>query len=211
MNNNNIFEQSISSKRLQLTNEDKLTHYFIVIGFIFMSGIGLLFMIRATDKDQFSRSLNMFIISSIIGLLFYYIQYRRLRFTVYETYLNREQIDEVIKYVAAHRKWVQVKKAETYYIATSIEAAFARSWGEKISILFINNTIYFNSICDPDKISAVNWRRNYNHKKLFFKAIKLMEASVLQITTALLYLLAIAKTLHLHIIQSKTLTQLIAP
>ncbi|MDJ1497635.1 hypothetical protein QNI19_32145 [Cytophagaceae bacterium DM2B3-1] len=51
--------------------------------------------------------------------------------------------------------WVPYLMDEEVIIAKTYPRLLSGSWGERITILFDNNKVLVNSICDPDKHSSV--------------------------------------------------------
>lgn len=173
------FNDVITTGRLPLSGSQAFTHYTVVFSFAGLSLFGIYLMLTSEDTASFERSLYGCIIFVALSLLFYVIQKRRLRFIVMDTILNRNQLQQVIDYVASRRDWKKTTQGEHHYTATSYDGFLGGSWGEYITILFHNNKIYFNSICDPDKRTSVTaWGRNWEHARLFKKAVLLLEENI---------------------------------
>lgn len=173
------FNHSITTKKITLNVSQKLTHFHIVILFAVLSITGVFFVITSEDKATLERSSYPCIGFIALTLIFYFIQKRRLRFIVIDTILERNQLQKAIDYVASKRNWKEITSNDDYYLATSYVGLLGGSWGEYITILFYNNKIYFNSICDPNKKTSLSsYGRNREHAKLFKKAISHLEENV---------------------------------
>lgn len=178
------FEQIIVNGKVKLTFWEKFTHYLIVYTFTGFSVMGVGLMIFSKDSAYFERALYIFYFCFPIAVIFYFIQKRRLRFIIIETSLDEIQLTEVINYVAKRQKWQQKSRSKNHYIATCDDTSslFGNHWGERITILYHDNKIYFNSICDPNKKPSVTaWNRNWYHAKIFKRAVILLEEHTLKI------------------------------
>lgn len=172
-------KKSVRLRRVQLTIGEKFTHYFIVFYAFLPLVIGLYFLVTPENEMEALNSYHLILWPALLTILFYFIQYRRLRLNVYRTSLSREQVIDAIKYVTPLRNWREVKNlnADNIYVAFSTGRFRMQSWGERIAIIYDSNTIYFSSICDPGKDSSVtSFCRNYQHKKQFFKAVRFFES-----------------------------------
>ncbi|MCW4470001.1 hypothetical protein OGH69_13565 [Flavobacterium sp. MFBS3-15] len=169
-------KKCIDSGRLQLRRGEAIQHYLIVIALAGFSILGIYIMFSAKDEDQFERSVIFFIISCLIGLLFLFIQYRRLRFVMIETELSQDEIAEVINKVAMRLNWKQTSKGKNYYTASTPTSFLQGSWGEQITILLNDKKVYINSICDLKKQSSVTaFGRNRKNVITFKRELNLIE------------------------------------
>ena len=101
------------------------------------------------------------LVPSIIGLLFYKLQKKRLKFKTVETALTRDELDKIIERVAAELQWRIYTNNKRIVEARTNPSFFSGSWGEQITILFDNKRVLANSICDLIKQdSFVSMGRN---------------------------------------------------
>ncbi|RWY46025.1 hypothetical protein EPL05_23555 [Mucilaginibacter gilvus] len=113
---------------------------------------------------------------SALAVIFYFIQKKRLKFKIVQTTLSAQQLKEVISEVSKNLKWVPMSSSEKTYVAKTFPGFFSGSWGEQITVLFHENTVFINSICDPDKRpSVVSWGRNSENENTL--ADKINEAT----------------------------------
>jgi hypothetical protein len=161
-----IFNRSIETQELQLIGlEHKLTHYGIV-GFLFIMPL-ILMVLHLIDYFNFGSidfkdgEVWFLFLPSVLAIIFYLIQKNRLKFKIVTTTLNTEQLKGVINEVAKDLKWVRMPSSAQTYIAKTLPGFFSGSWGEQITVLFNNDTVLINSICDPDRRpSLVSMGRN---------------------------------------------------
>lgn len=87
--------------------------------------------------------------------IFFILQRKRLHFTVVKTTLIRAEILAVAGNIVKSNRWELKQKSNTLLIAKTKPPFISGSWGEQITIIYSDNKILINSICDPDKISSV--------------------------------------------------------
>lgn len=152
-------DKSIERNELILTSSNKFTHYGIVVRIIIIPLVGLTFcfvdLINGTLKRFTSDMFWLIIVSSAFGLIFYRLQKNRLKFRIVETTLNREELHNIIQQVAKDLKWTIITSKNRIVEAKTFPSFLSGSWGEQITILFDNNRVLVNSICDLEKPSSV--------------------------------------------------------
>jgi hypothetical protein len=159
---------SKEKQELQLNFWQKTTHYGIVIGILIIPTtimfVSVKDILNGSNKHFSENQLWFIIIPILISILFYFLQKNRLKFKVIDTSLNVFEIKKIITEIEEQRKWIKNKNTENYYTATTYPGFFSGSWGELITIIFAENRIYFNSICNPNaKSSVVSMGRNKKH------------------------------------------------
>ncbi|MBD1362375.1 hypothetical protein IDJ77_01015 [Mucilaginibacter sp. ZT4R22] len=176
-----IFNRSIETQELQLVGlENKLTHYGIVA---FLLIIPLVLMVlhsidyfNSGSTDYKDGEVWFLFLPSVLAVIFYFIQKKRLKFKIVKTSLNAEQLKGIINEVAKDLKWVRMSSSTKTYIAKTLPGFFSGSWGEQITVLFYNDTVLINSICDPDRRpSVVSMGRNRENENTL--ADKINEAN----------------------------------
>jgi hypothetical protein len=112
--------------------------------------------------------LNVSIPFTLVAILFYVVQYYRLRFTVIDTNLARERLYEIISRTADELEWISEINSKDLFVFKTNPKWWSGSWGEQITILLDKDRIMINSICDPDKRASVIsiGRNNKNVTKL---------------------------------------------
>jgi hypothetical protein len=172
-----IYKKSIETGELQLVGfSDTLSHFGIVFFCLFMPLT--MFSLHLIDFFQGRRTsfregeFWIILAPSIVALLFYWIQKRRLKFRIAQTNLKRDQLLKIINEVAKELKWKKVSSNTKVYKATTDPGFFSGSWGEQITILFYEDNVFVNSICDLDKRSSVvSWGRNKENEKTLIDRI----------------------------------------
>ncbi len=116
-----LVEKSIETGELQLEFWQKITHYEIVFYSIFLSLMFSAFYIYDRLNKAPKPFLNVLIwfivIPAIIGIIFYFIQKNRLKFTIIKTNLSRDQIDEIIKEVSDKLEWRKYRNTKKIFTA----------------------------------------------------------------------------------------------
>jgi hypothetical protein len=165
---------------LKLSFSEKFTHYSIV-GFLLLIPsliiiFYLIFCLEEKPISNISGGILLGAISGLLGLLFYFIQKRKLKFTIIETRLERKQIQKIFKEVAKKLNWRISDLHEEEMIAITSPSFMSGSWGERITILLDDGKILVNSICDPSKqSSAVSMGRNKKNADTLILAIRQAE------------------------------------
>jgi hypothetical protein len=125
-----LVEKSIETGELQLEFWQKITHYEIVFYSIFLSLMFSAFYIYDRLNKAPKPFLNVLVwfivIPAIIGIIFYFIQKNRLKFTIIRTNLSRNQIDEIVKEVSNKLEWHKHKYTKKIFIAKTFPGFFFR-------------------------------------------------------------------------------------
>jgi hypothetical protein len=175
--NNEQIKYSLANRELKLSNWKKFSHYGIV-GFCFITPLTFTFLhlkdyFENTPKTIKTGEMWFFIIPTLIGILFYYIQKNRLKFKEVDTSLNRAELNKIIEKVAEELEWQIILKNSKRIVAKTYPSFFSGSWGEQITIIFDNRKVLVNSICDPDKKSSVvSMGRNKQNEDKLIKEIR---------------------------------------
>lgn len=150
---------SIQTGELKLSNWDKFSHYFIVVFIFLIPTYNLILHIKdyfqGTSRPMKEGEIWFIIVASILGILFYRLQKKRLAFKSIETNLKRDELDNIIINVANKLEWQLYINNNNVIIAKTFPSLLSGSWGEQITIIFDKNRLLINSICDPDKKSSV--------------------------------------------------------
>lgn len=167
------------TERVKLSFWDSFTHYFIVL-FLFLPLIFSLIDLVKFSLNGFSgvrTPQELFLVNlpfAFIGILFYYIQYNRLKFKVLTIDLPNDIIQNLIKNTAQELEWrpeINTKYFKTYKTYPKL---ITGSWGEKITIIIDNDRIMINSICDPEKrASVVSVGRNRKNMKVLIDKLNI--------------------------------------
>ena len=175
---------SIETNELSLTSWGKFTHYGIVYYLLFIPVVVLFVyfknLVTGTSKGINVGILLFLIVPSVIAFLFYKLQRDRLRFHIVQTTLTRAELDKIIQNVSKELQWKIFKTDKKIVVAKTFPGFFSGSWGEQITIIFDNQRVLVNSICDPDNHSSVvsMGRNKMNTNTLINEIEKAQEAIV---------------------------------
>lgn len=162
----------LETRKLKLSNWDKFFHYGIV-GFCFINPLAFTFLhlkyyFLNTSKPIKPIEIWLFLIPTLIGILFFHLQNNKLKFKEVNTSLNKSELNKIIEKVAEELEWNLHFSNSKAIVAKTHPRFLSGSWGEQITILFDNKKVLVNSICDPDKETSIvsMGRNNQNEKKL---------------------------------------------
>ncbi len=149
-----------TDQRLKLKFWDCLNHFGIVIAFSVLPIMSIWFIIQeflgnGNGIRTISDFLKIGIIGLIICIIFFIIQYRRLRFKTFEINLSKEIIYDALTKTAKELNWNFVYGTDNIAVAKRKGGFTTGSWGEQITVIFDNNQVLINSICDPDRRSSI--------------------------------------------------------
>lgn len=171
---NDLIEKSIESGELQLESRDKINHFSIVFySFtfaVFMPIMVLFYQIYDPASNKNYGVLWFSPIFAIVGVIFYFIQKKRLKLTSIKTNIKREEFDNIIEQISNKYGWqICINTSKKIVAKTPFSG---KSWGEQVTIIFDGNNLLVNSICDPDKKSSVvSAGRNDQNVRLLIKRI----------------------------------------
>lgn len=175
--NNQIIKKCIEENELQLSFWKKINHYSVVI-FVLIIPITITFYkfkdyLNNYDRTPRENEIYLFIIPIFISILLYRLQKKRLRFKIVETKLNIEEIYRIVDETAKELGWIINQKTNKYLTANTNPKFTSGSWGEQITIIFNENKILVNSICDLNKKdSIVSMGRNKKNEQTFINNIE---------------------------------------
>lgn len=144
-----------------------LTHFSIVPFVLIVPLFELisLFKIYVTKTYTGVRTSGELIMFSIpfliIAIAFLILQYQRLNLRKIEIQYTEQQFQEAVKRTVQSLSW-RIEKNKRNLLIAYRSSNWTGSWGEMITIIRSENTLYVNSICDPNTISSVisyGWNR----------------------------------------------------
>jgi hypothetical protein len=165
--------------RLKLSLGQYFTHYAIVslliipvLFFIF----DFLYFLFTGEYSGNRTPYNLLKVNTpfiLFGLIFFFIQYRRLNFRFLRLNIPKHSIEETIRKTAAELEWRIVTNESNLKIYKTYPKWTTGSWGEQITIILDKDLIMINSICDPDKVaSLISFGRNKRNMNLLVHKIK---------------------------------------
>lgn len=147
--------------RIKLSWLDLLTHYLIVLflflPLIFVSIDWIKYLITG-ESVGVRTPMEMFLINTpfiILGVAFFFIQYKRLNFKTIRTSLSHDLIQNAIKTTATELDWISFINTKDYKVFKTFPKWYTGSWGEQITVILDKDKVMINSICDPDKRASV--------------------------------------------------------
>lgn len=176
---------SIEKNEVKLTFWGKIIHYGVVGYLLFIMAMSVFLQLTNTvngpAKPITEGEIWFFITLLPVIFFIYKLQRRRLKFKSVETNLKRKEINDIIREVALELKWTLESVNENYIVAKTHPGFFSGSWGEQITIIFDQNRVLVNSICDPDKRSSVtSMGRNRRNENKLMNEIKFRTTNTYQ-------------------------------
>lgn len=160
--------------RLKLTLRQFITHYSLVL-LLMIPNLLSVFSILENALGVYRGNAGVegwyssVIFFSIVILLLFIIQYRRLNFTKIEIDFTEKQFKEAIRRTAKELEWEIFKNNKKMLQATRNDM-FGTLLGELITIIKGEGFILINSICDPNKWTNIfSYNRNKENVKIFLK------------------------------------------
>ncbi len=115
----------------------------------------------------------------IPALALYFIQKRRLRFTVINVSVNEEKFHKAVELVADTLAWTIQHSSTDSVIAVRKGGFSSGSWGELITIVRDSDKVLINSICDPDNIvSVASYGWNKKNVRTFKATLESQQATL---------------------------------
>ena len=149
------------TETLKLTRGQLFRHYAIV-PFLLIAPIMTtysLIQIYVTKTYTGVRTADELMLTGypwlIPALLFYFIQKRRLKFTVINISIDKEKFHKASELTADKLGWTIQHISTDSVIAVRQGGFLSGSWGEMITIIRDSDKVLINSICDPDNIVSV--------------------------------------------------------
>ena len=176
----NIIDAMKRTKRVKLSFWDTLSHYtialFLLLPIIFTipDFIEIYILNTYSGLRSSGELLRVNAPFAIFSVLFYFIQYYRLKFKVVITSLSRNDIHDVILKTADELNWLkEIDNTEMMRFKT-YPSFWSGSWGEQITIIYDSNRILISSICDPqNRASVVSMGRNRKNEITLMKNLSL--------------------------------------
>lgn len=150
---------SLENKRLKLTVGQMESHYSIVLVF-FIPYLILLFilvkdLITGTSTTTHPDFQNVIIGGTVLGIIAFWFQRRRLNLIELDWNPTEEQFQELLRKIEERQDWQVIHNSKRAIIIKTFPKLTSGSWGEQITILRDGTQTFVNSICDPDNISSV--------------------------------------------------------
>jgi hypothetical protein len=163
--------------KVKLFGREVFWHYSVVPFLLFIPILTLWYIIQFylgiyTGNRTIFELLDGFLFI-IPAILFYYIQKKHLTFKKYNISVTEEIFDLAFDKTASELGWlIEIKRKE--FIRAHRGWKGESSWGELITIIRDKDTIYINSICDPNAIfaSVISYGWNKRNIHVFINNLK---------------------------------------
>lgn len=158
-----LIKKSVETGELQLEFWDKINHFSIVLcSFVFAVFVPLMILFYQIYDPESNKNYGVLWFSPvfvIVGVIFYFIQKKRLKLTLIKATISSEEFDKIIKQICNKYRWqISTNTSKVIVAKTPFSGS---SWGEQVTIIFDGNNLFVNSICDLDKQnSVVSFGRN---------------------------------------------------
>jgi len=153
------YDKSIETGELQLTLTNKFNHYSIVAWLCFPSIFLLLLHLYKKiigDPAYFADGeIEIIVCTSVLALLFYWLQKSRLKFKKLSINFPAKELMSYLQELCKEWDWTIAYHDNHTVIAKTNVSFFSGSWGEQVTVLFTQNLVLVNSICDLDKKSSL--------------------------------------------------------
>jgi len=160
----NQVEKSIITGNLQLSTNHKFTHYGVLLMSLALVVVPLYVI---SEKLILNKPLNLgkalffFFLGILSALFFKWLQTKRLRFRKIVMSFPKDETFAIANKAIRKLEWKISSKDHNYIVAKVYNGWLSGGWGEQVTIIMNNDTIYINSICDPDKKSCLtSWGNN---------------------------------------------------
>lgn len=173
-----IIKKCIEKNELQLSFWDAMTHYWICV-YLLIIPIATLankirYILNKTGSPSRNGEIYMIIIPILLSVFFGLLQKKRLGFKIVTSTLDRGALNKIIENTATELGWIINRRNKKFIKAYTKPEFLSGSWGEQVVIIFDNNKILVNSICDlSKKTSLVSMGRNKKNEQTLIKNIKM--------------------------------------
>lgn len=158
--NAELAEFVLRTRRLGLSLSGASAHYNCPLALLGLPDIFACFVLYGCFRGEYLY-LEPFIVvwllifPASLAILIGYIQYRRLFFKKIKTRLSLDELYEVIQKVGAENEWLYTHAGDDCFVGHTTPGAFSGSWGEEIFVVFADNCVWVNSICDLNQRSSI--------------------------------------------------------
>lgn len=168
-------DRCIKSGELQLTKDERWSHFlpviFLVIVAIIWGGFGIYKIIEKIFSGELILSDFSMILGSLFFVLASYLIHRMQNnvlqfFTIRSDSLFSKKY-KIVNSVGKKLNWKKVFEKDNIIIGKT--PFNGSSWGEQITVIFYQDKILVNSICDPDKKASIIGPNHKNINAFFYK------------------------------------------
>jgi hypothetical protein len=154
----------IRKKRVELNKKEFFWHYSIVP---FLLAIPLIDIFYDIKNNQSLMEIKYSYVLIFLAILVFYIQRNRLKFKKIQSFSTLASFNVAVEKTANELHWLVDYKTNNFVHAhRKFDYRTSGSWGEMITIIRIENTIFINSICDPNGLFTSLLSYGYNKRNV---------------------------------------------
>lgn len=147
---------AIKSSRLRLKGLQLFNYYGPCISF---ATVPILFPLFGPVDDVV---FPIIIIFSILAVVAGFVQYNGLKLHQFALEVHKTEALAKLEDFAQERKWFVFKPTDN--VIEMVTPMNFLNWGQRITVIFDENKVLVNSICDPSKKMALtSWGQNYSN------------------------------------------------
>ena len=162
--NKQLIKKMIEKERVQLTKKEFFWHYSIVPFLLVIPLIDIFYDIK---KNQSFMEIKYSYVLILLAILMFYIQRNRLQFRKIQRFSSLDSFNVAVQKTANELNWFIDYKTSNFIRAhRKFDYKTGGSWGEMITIIRVENTIFINSICDPNGLFTSLLSYGYNKKNI---------------------------------------------
>ena len=169
-------QESLKSEKIKLSGLRKFTHFELSFFLLIFSVIFVIFYILGKYNiigHGKTEPLTLLVLSGtpfVISILYYFRQKKQLKYYIINLKCTEEQILFAYQKTKEELKWIDKKTGKNYFILHTNPGFFSFNWGEEIKIIWNNEKVMINSICDPSSRAAIfSMGRNKKNVIIFKK------------------------------------------
>ncbi len=167
-------DKCIKSGELQLTKDERSSHFlpvtWLVIVAIIWAAFGIYKIIEKALSGELVLSDFEIILYSLFFFLASYFIYRMqknvLQFFIIRSDLLLSKKYKMVNSIGKKLNWEKVFENDNIIIGKTSNFLL---WGEQITVIFHENTVMVNSICDPHKKISIYGPNHKNVNAFFYK------------------------------------------
>jgi len=172
----NQIGKSINTGKLQLSTYHKFSHYGILLISLLLVLVSLYAISEKLILNQpirLERALILFSGGILSAIFFIWLQTKRFRFKKIVISFPTDETFAIANKSIRKLGWKISSKDYNYIVAKVYNGWLSGSWGEQVTVIVNYDSVYINSICDPDKKSSIaSWGNNRKNVQKLINEMK---------------------------------------
>jgi hypothetical protein len=145
----------MNHKALKLNKFEKMTHYAPVLFLLSISLAGIITpIVKPSHRSDIFILIIFPLIPGVLAIFAYWWQKRVLRFRLFHTPHSSEENYNRVLQLFEKKGWTIKQRHHSQFVQAAVPG-YPKSWGELVTVRFLGNDLYVNSICDPAKYPSV--------------------------------------------------------